>query len=192
VESLSKRCHGSKAHLEYLELALAESGVREAALVLIGYLAWPVLDEAIVNAWQKLPATEKPLLVTPYVWSLSRYGTRASETTLSEMLLTVGEISDERGEDGRASDRFHQFAVPMEVALRRWPITPSSAEVWARVGAAEANLQRYLCWVLRSIDHPLALEIYIRWHAGEKGGFIGTGVMGEPVDPLNACCELES
>jgi len=184
LQSLSGRSHEREKHLKHLQLALADPRVREAAIVLAGYLAWTALEETIADLWRHLPVSERTSLVTPFAWAFSRFGTDRSQIQLEEVLMTVGEISDERrDEGGLPSDRFNQFAHPLDFSLRRWPITPSAAEVWARVGARPSDLQSSICYVLRSIDYPATLETYIRWSASQGGTLWDDA--GEAVDPMS-------
>lgn len=168
-----------------LTQAIGQIELSAAALTLAGYLAWPELAHPIWGTWNLLSDADKLETLVPIVWALSRCGDETTQSGLEEALLLVRETSDEKKIEGRAhhaSDRYWQFMEPLWQTLRRWPITFSSAETWAKVAIEYPDLSQTMCYILRGIDHPATMEAYVRWSA-EKGGTLWDDA-AEPFGPL--------
>lgn len=153
-----------------------------AALILTGYLAWPELSNPIWEAWNQLTFEKRLDTLTPIVWALSRCGDDSAQAQLQEALLLVREISDVAEEKWKGSERHWQFMSPLWLS-HRWPFTAESAQTWAEVAIEHPDLTRALCFVLRGIDHPSTMEVYVRWSA-EKEGTVWDPLV-EPLDPLS-------
>lgn len=155
-----------------------------AAMTLAGYLTWPELARPVWRLWEALSDTEKPEALVPAVWALSRCGDESVQGELEATLLWARELSDEERVEGKthhAPERYWGFMAPLCLA-RRWPITPAAAETWAKVARDNPDLRETMCYVLRGIDHPATIEVYVRWSA-EKGGTLWDRSF-EPIDPL--------
>lgn len=166
---------------EKLTQAAEQPEATAAALTLAGYLAWSELSHPLWDAWNLLSHEEKLDTLAPIVWALSRCGDCSAQ--LEETLLFVHELSDDGRDEGQGSDRLWHFMEPLWQTLCRWPITSASAETWAKVTSEHPDLSETMCYVLRGIDHPAAMETFIRWGA-ERGGILWDYSF-EPIDPLS-------
>jgi hypothetical protein len=171
------------AIVQELTYAIREDAWSEAVLILAGYLGWPELAEPLCTQWNTWPEEQRLRLLTQLVWLLSRCANAAMQPHLVEALLLVRNLEPETDEETNdlGKDRYWQFMFPLHHAVR-WGITADSAETWARVASEHPNLEKTLAYVLRAIDHPAALEAYIRWSAPYKGTFWDEA--GETIDPL--------
>jgi len=164
--------------------AIEVDGLAAAALTLAGYLAWPELAHPVWQAWNSRSDEERIATLLPLVWALSRCGDESVQSNLEQALIMVRQLSDEervKGNVHHASDRYWQFMEPLWQSCR-WPMPLNSVETWARVAVEHPDLSSALCYVLRGIDQPIAMETYIRWSA-ERGGTLWDDA-GEPVNPL--------
>lgn len=115
---------------------------------------------------------------------MSRCGDESAQVELEEALLLASELSQQQRVEGKVqhgSDRFWQFMEPLWLA-RHWPITDWAAITWARVAQVYPDLRETMCYLLRGVDHPIAIETYVRWSA-EEGARIWDAAF-EPIDPL--------
>lgn len=172
---------------EVIGVALSQTvgypGMHTAAITLAGYLAWQELARPAWDLWNALSDGEKLRCLVPIVWTLSRCGDASIQHELEICLFFARNLSDEERVEGKVhhgSDRYHGFMSPLWLATR-WPMTPSAAQTWARVAQENADLCQTICFVLRGIDHPVAMEVYVRW-SGERGGTLWDR-SGESVDP---------
>lgn len=169
---------------EVLAKMILQSNQVMAALTLAGYLAWPELARPIHEAWHSQSERTKIETLMPLVWALSRCGDVGMQTELEAALLMVRHLRDEEVIDDKGHarhERFWDFMEPLRLA-QRWPLTPTAAETWTRVAIEHPDLRKTLCYLLRGIDHPDALEAYVRW-AGSQGGILWDDTF-EPYDPL--------
>jgi hypothetical protein len=173
--------HQRNTVAEKLAQTMERPELASAVLTLAGYLAWPELTVPVWEAWNQLTHEKKLGTLTPVVWALSRSGDDKAQAQLREALLIVREISDEAKGKGKASDRYGQFMGPLWLS-HRWSFTVESAQIWANVAVEHPDLSKALCFVLRGIDHPSTMEVYVRWSA-EKGGTMWDP-LSEPLDPL--------
>lgn len=186
MEALALR-YEQERHYIAVELvnASVRSGLPTAAITLAGYLAWQELAKPVWKLWSALSDRDKLIALTPTVWALSRCAAKSDQPKLEEALLWSLELSDEQrveGKSHRASDRYRMFMSPLRLALR-WPITSEAAETWAQVASERADLRKTMCFLLRGIDHPATLDVYVRW-SGEQGGTLWDDA-SELADPLS-------
>ncbi len=103
---------------------------------------------------------------------------------LEAALLMVQDLSDQERVEGtvhHGSERYWGFMEPLHLA-QGWAITPQAAETWVKVAVEHPGLQHTLRFVLRAIDHPDAIETFVRWSAARGGTFWDEAF--ESFDPL--------
>ena len=181
IESLAKFYEAKREKLvDELANAVHNPILRLAALTLAGYIAWPELGPVVVAAWNAAHPTERQTCLTYFVWSLSRCGSETTQPTLETALLMVRNISDAE-EEGKSSRRYFEFMSPLHSTLR-WPITEAAADTWTRVAENYPDMRKTMCYLLRHVDHPNAIETFIRWSV-QQGAYLWNDNM-EFVDPL--------
>lgn len=183
IEAFAKTVANRGDVLRALTAALDVELLREAALVLAGYLAWPELVAAMAQRWSELSEENRTQHVAAGVWMLSRACTAEIEPELEAALALVERLNDAEQVDGgihRPGDRSRLFLEPLDHS-RRWAITDRAVSCWVRVALARPELSETLYWLLRGMDHPAAAEAYIRWRAKRDGLYAEDF---QTVDPL--------
>ncbi len=174
LQAFGKREARQKAHLiERIKAALQDSAQMKAAVLLMGYLAWPEFSALISISWQQHRSLFFPIAGNfnhgpwlCYLWALGRCCTRETKSTLVELLLGVGRLDDEHREHG-ATQRYLHFGSGMRQALR-FPLSPSAVQTWVEVATGTPTISRDLFFNCRQQEEPDIVEAYVRWAAIAK------------------------
>lgn len=157
----------------------------KATMAFAGYLQWPELSLPLWEIWDCLGIEDRRETLAYIIWALSRCLTANSQSKLETALKFIREMSEECPVSGRVvnqSERGEWFEEPLHLAFQRWPISPMAAEIWAKVVQENPELGDSLAYVLRVIDHPSTMTMYVRW-SGQKGGTMIDEIY-ESADPL--------
>uniref|UniRef100_B8HJN9 NB-ARC domain-containing protein n=1 Tax=Cyanothece sp. (strain PCC 7425 / ATCC 29141) TaxID=395961 RepID=B8HJN9_CYAP4 len=150
--------------MEQLETAIA-------AITLAGYLTWTELAEPVWNIWDSLSDKQKLIATVPTIWALSRCGNSSMQDKLEQVLLFTHQLrqadeelrrQDEPGYIPEGIEFFWRIACQIFEPTLRWSITPLGAETWVKVVDENAEIHKWMWDKLRYIDHPIAIETYIR------------------------------
>lgn len=171
LEAFGKRkVQQSKQLVEHMEAALQDGGLIEAAVLLMGYLAWPEFSAVICDSWQQLRSLLFPLAGDTnhrpwlcYLWALGRCCTPDAKPVLSELLRGVERLDNQRREHG-ATQRYLTFGSSMKQAIR-FPLSPSAVETWLEVAAEVPTIRRDLLFICRHQEEPDIIEDYVRYIA---------------------------
>lgn len=163
---------------EMLRAELAQAhGVEDikVRVLLIAASGTPGLAKDVWQTWESLPATERLNLLPTVVWALSRCADDRSAVFLEHVLRQWAE------------DLRNPPTMPYEVhnvwlTLNHWPFSDAAIVAWVDVGLEAGLPTRYLRHVIQRLDHPYAVESYLRWCAANpKASNLG---FGEPMDRL--------
>jgi len=163
---------------EILRAELAQAhGVEDikVRLLLIAASGTPGLAKDVWQTWESLSATERLNLLPTVVWALSRCADDRSAVFLEHVLRQWAE------------DLRNPPTMPYEVhnvwlTLNHWPFSDAAIVAWVDVGLKAGLPTRYLRHVIQRLDHPYAVESYLRWCAANpKASNLG---FGEPMDRL--------
>jgi len=162
ADALEKHGPQLVADLRLLLVGAARGPILYGALTLAGYLADPLLADAIIDAFQKASTSDHAL--TCFLWAGLRCAGEAPERLLSPMmekLLAVENTSThstlsrrQRVEEALAFSGRHGFPDPVLAYLTQ--LGQGDQYRWIVAG------------ILRNIDHPIAIEFMVRTIAERK------------------------
>ena len=170
LEDFQRSYAGTPSELGAFLAGVASDTTFAAALIAAGYLAWPELGPPLAGAWFALDHDHRIAIVACAAWAFSR--TAGPHDALEAALRLTERIdgTTRRGENGMfPDDRDTTFSQPLR-AFRRWPVPRTSIETWLRVAEDRPSLRRWLQFVLRSMDDPLAVDSHVRWLAQQQYG----------------------
>jgi len=136
-------------------------------LVLGGYLGWTELVSVSWDRWKSLSRALQLSLLPHVVWMLNRCGDDQSQSFLVQALQMAQEIGENEPDAQGRSNLGRDFIRPVERSFKML-MTPASANTWAALARTQPQMRNTVAYMLRHIDHPIALETYIRMVAHDE------------------------
>lgn len=144
---------------EMLRVELAQPhGVEniKVRMLLVAAGGRPALAKDVWNTWESLSAEDRLDLLPTLVWALSRCVDRHSSIFLERALRRWAETL---GNPPETPSEVHDIWL----TLNHWPFSEAAIVTWVDVGLEGSLPTRCLRHIIRRLDHPYAVESYLRW-----------------------------
>lgn len=141
-----------------------EEPTREGALCLAGFFADPRLETAIARCWET--TQEKAGVLPAAIWAAVRCAGSAGERAIGPILEWWRGLSDERDKYGMSPRS--EISHELRFALRRGVSETGLQCLVREARSGDDSWQAMLYFLIGEIDHPHALESFVRYLADRK------------------------